>query len=189
MSTIRVSLLLIIAGAWLIPQMGFTEPATAPGGVHDFDFVLGSWTTRIKHVQRTSTGSQEWTEVQGSIEARKVWDGLANLQEIEIDKPSGPFRELRLCLFNPQTHEWSLYWADSADGVLGQPMIGGFKDGVGTFYDQEEIGGKTLFVRQAYSAITPDSYHWEQAFSDDGGKTWETNWIVTVTRRTGAQGR
>lgn len=184
-TTIRTFLLAMLGLVSAFPHAGYTGPATTPPGLHDFDFVIGSWKTRIKHVQRAPTGSTAWTEIQGSIEARAVWGGRSNLQEIEIDKPSGPFMELRLCLFNTQTHEWYLYWADAGDGILAQPMIGSFKDGTGSFYDQEDINGKTLFVRQTYTDITADSYHWEQAFSGDGGKTWETNWVVTVTRQAG----
>ena len=52
----------------------------------------------------------------------------------------------------------------------------------GDFYDQESINGKTILVRFSIWGITPDTAQSEQAFSDDGGKTWETNWVNKYTR-------
>jgi hypothetical protein len=85
-------------------------------------------------------------------------------------------------LYNPTTKEWRLYWIGPRDGAIGIPVIGKFKDGRGEFYDQEEIQGRTIFVRYVWSNITANSAHFEQSFSQDGGKTWETNWITDQTR-------
>ena len=91
---------------------------------------------------------------------------------------------MNLRLYNPQFHQWSLNFANSTDGTLSAPTVGEFKNGRGEFYDQELFNGKTIFVRFVISDITPNSCHFEQAFSDDGGKTWEVNWIATDTRVT-----
>lgn len=153
----------------------------APAASHDFDFVLGNWKTRILHRQHVPGKADDWTVWTGTVVAAKVWGGRANIQEIEVNAPSGAIEELRLCLYRPLLHQWYLHWADSGDGVLEKPMIGRFKDGVGSFYDQEDHNGRAIFVRQRYSAIAPRSYHWQQAFSDDGGTRWQPNWNVTLT--------
>ena len=153
----------------------------APAGSHDFDFVLGGWKTRILHRQQAPGKGLDWTVWTGSVMAAKVWGGRANIQEIEVNTPSGTIEELRLCLYRPLVHQWYLYMADSSGGVLGKPMIGRFKEGVGSFYDQEDANGRTLFVRHRYSEIARRSYHWQQAFSDDGGTSWQPNWNVTLT--------
>src|SRR6266700_1610800 len=91
-------------------------------------------------------------------------------------------RALNLCLYNPQSHQWSLNFAGGDSGVLSQPRIGEFKNGRGEFFDQETLNGRAILVRFALSDITPKSCHFEQAFSEDGGKTWEVNWIATERR-------
>jgi hypothetical protein len=149
---------------------------------HDFDFNFGTWKTHISRLQNPLTGSTTWAEYDGISVVRKVWDGRASLFELEADGPAGHIEGVGLRLYNPQTHQWSLNWANSSAGTLGQPMIGEFKDGRGEFFDQEPFNGRTIFVRNGFSNITPDSSRFEQAFSADGGKTWEANWIMTFTR-------
>jgi hypothetical protein len=86
-----------------------------------------------------------------------------------------------LRLYNPQSRQWSLNWANRAGGTMNQPMIGEFKNGRGEFSDQEPFNGRAVYVRNGFSEITPNSCRFEQAFSGDGGKTWETNWVMTFT--------
>jgi hypothetical protein len=102
--------------------------------------------------------------------------------ELEVDGPKGHIEGLSLRLYNPQTHRWSLNFANSNDGTLSQPTIGKFKNGRGEFFDQESLDGRAIYDRFVISDITPNSCHFEQSFSDDGGKTWEVNWIATDTR-------
>jgi hypothetical protein len=113
---------------------------------------------------------------------RKVWNGAANLGEIDIAGPAGRIEGLSLRVYNPQSGQWSVSFANRAGGTLGAPMIGGFKNGRGEFYDQEDFNGRSIFVRFVFSDITARTFRLEQAFSDDGGKTWEANWISTFTR-------
>jgi hypothetical protein len=113
---------------------------------------------------------------------RKVWNGQASLVELEADGPAGHFEGLNLRLYNPQAHQWSLNFANRNSGVLSQPTVGEFKNGRGEFYDQETLNGRAIFVRFVISDITPNSCRFEQAFSEDGGKTWEVNWIATDRR-------
>jgi len=151
-------------------------------GQHDFDFEIGNWKTDLRVLAHPLTGSHIWTGYRGTSVVRKVWDGRANLVELEADGPSGHIEGLNLRLYNPQAHQWSLNFADSKTGTLSVPTIGEFKDGRGEFFDQETFNGRTILVRSVWSGITQNSCHFEQAFSNDGGKTWETNWVVTDTR-------
>jgi hypothetical protein len=104
------------------------------------------------------------------------------LLELEADGPAGHIEGLGLRLYHPQSRQWSLNWANRNSGTLDQPMIGEFRNGRGEFFDQEPWNGRSIYVRNSFSDITPDSCRFEQAFSDDGGKTWEANWVMTFTR-------
>ena len=151
-------------------------------GQHDFDFEIGTWKTHLSRLLHPLTGSTTWVEYEGTSIVRKLWNGRANLVELEADGPAGHFEGLNLRLYNPQSHQWSLNFAGSSGGTLSQPTIGEFKKGRGEFFDQETLNGRAIFVRFVVSDITPNSCRFEQAFSDDGGKTWEVNWIATDTR-------
>jgi len=153
-------------------------------GQHDFDFQIGTWKTHLSRRLHPLTGSATWIEYEGTTVVRKVWNGRANLVELEADGPGGHFEGLNLRLYNPQSHQWSLNFANSNGGTMSQPTIGEFKNGRGEFFDQETLNGRAIFVRFVISDITPNSCRFEQAFSDDGGKTWEVNWIATDTRVT-----
>ncbi len=155
---------------------------TERDGQHDFDFEIGTWKTHLKRLVHPLTGSTTWAEYEGATVVRKVWNGRANLLELTADGPAGHFEGLNLRLYNPQSHQWSLNFANSNGGAMSQPTIGEFKNGRGEFFDQETLNGRAIFVRFVISDITPNSCRFEQAFSDDGGKTWEVNWIATDTR-------
>jgi hypothetical protein len=156
--------------------------STLRDGQHDFDWQLGSWKIHMQRLQHPLTGSTKWTELDGTVVVRKVWDGRANLAEIVTNGPSGHLEFLSMRLYNPQSHQWSLNFASSNSGTLGVPMIGEFKNGRGEFYDQETFDGRMIVVRFVFTADSPDSTRDEQSFSEDGGKTWEVNWINTATR-------
>jgi hypothetical protein len=151
-------------------------------GQHDFDFEVGTWKTHLKRLVHPLTGSTSWVEYEGTTVVRKIWNGRANLVELEADGPGGHFEGLSLRLYNPESRQWSLNFANRSSGALSQPTIGEFKDGRGEFFDQETLNGRAILVRFVISNITPNSCRFEQAFSEDGGKTWEVNWIATDTR-------
>jgi hypothetical protein len=151
-------------------------------GQHDFDFEMGEWKTHLKRLLHPLSGSSTWVEYDGITIGKKVWDGRANLIELTADGPAGHFEGLSLRLYNPDTHQWSLNFANSKNGTLAIPAIGEFKNGRGEFYNQDTFNGRSIFVRFIISGITLNSCHFEQSFSDDGGKTWEVNWIATDTR-------
>lgn len=163
-------------------QGGHREMATARDGQHDFDFEIGTWETHLKRLLHPLSGSNEWAEYKGISTVRKVWDGRANLIELTADGPAGHFEGLNLRLYNPQSHQWSLNFASSRGGTLTQPTIGRFINGHGEFYDQEDFDGRAVFVRFVITPLDADTIRFEQAFSDDGGKTWEVNWVATDKR-------
>jgi hypothetical protein len=158
------------------------QPAEQRDGQHDFDFDIGSWKTHLSRLAHPLTGSHEWIELDGTTVVRKVWDGRANLAELEIERPTGRIDVLSLRLYNPQSHQWSLNTSNATTGTLGQPTVGAFHNGRGEFYDQEVFNGRMILVRNVWSDVTPTQCRFEQAFSDDGGKTWEVNWIAVDTR-------
>lgn len=161
-----------------------SEHATvqARDGQHDFDFEIGTWKTHLKRRLHPLTGSNTWVEYEGTTVVRRIWSGRANLIELVADGPAGHFEGLNLRLYNPESHQWSLNFANANAGTLSQPTIGEFKNGRGEFYDQETLNGRAILVRFVITNITPNSCRFEQSFSDDGGKTWELNWIATDTR-------
>ena len=152
-------------------------------GQHDFDFELGSWNIHLKKLLHPLTGSTTWVEFDGTSVTRKVWDGRSQLEEFETDSSAaGHIEGLTLRLYNPQSHQWSLYWANSKGGAIFPPQIGEFKNGKGEFYAQDMLNGKSIFIRFVWSDTTTNRPHFEQSFSEDGGKTWEVNWITDQTR-------
>ena len=160
-----------------------TEPAAARrDGQHDFDFEIGTWHTHLTRLEHPLSGSSRWITYEGTSVVSRVWDGRANLVELEVDGPAGHISGLSLRLYNPEARQWTLNYANTAVGELSQPTIGEFKDRRGEFYDQEPFRGRAILVRNVITDISPDTCRFEQAYSDDGGKTWELNWIATDTR-------
>jgi hypothetical protein len=179
-------LLLGVLGFLLHPLPASPQAAPAAGpqqlrdGQHDFDFHFGTWKTHIRRLVHPLSGSTTWVELDGTVTTRKVWDGRANLEELEAGNATTHFKGLTLFLYNPESHQWSQNFANINSGTLSQtPLIG---DGRGELFDQETFNGRTILVRFVWSDITLDSHHVEQAFSDDGGKTWEPNFIANLTR-------
>jgi hypothetical protein len=177
---------------WGQPQPG--RPSTPPPGTppaptssardsqHDFDFDFGTWKLHIRRRLHPLTGSDEWTEMDGTTVTNKIWGGRANLATVEADGASGHLELLALRLYDPQAHQWNISFATSDSGVLSVPAVGGFTDGRGEFYDSELYRGRNILVRFSIWPVSADEVHSEQAFSADGGQTWETNWINTFTR-------
>jgi hypothetical protein len=157
--------------------------STQQDGQHDFDFEIGTWKIHLKRLLHPLSGSTTWVEFDGTSVTRKVWNGRAELEEFETDSSVGGHIEgLTLRTYNPQTHQWSLYWANSKDGTIVPPQIGQFENGRGEFYAQDTLNGKLIFVRFVWSNTNTNTPHFEQSFSNDGGKTWEVNWITDQTR-------
>jgi hypothetical protein len=185
----RRYLLLFSLLVGLLPLPGLAQQnadaSKAPrDGQHDFDFEIGTWRTHLSRLQHPLTGSKTWVQYDGTTVVRKVWNGRANLVELDVTGPAGRIEALSLRLYNPESHQWSLNYSNSQSGTMSVPSIGEFRNGRGEFISQETFNGRSILVRFIISDITPTSCHFEQAFSDDGGKTWEVNWIATDTRVT-----
>lgn len=166
----------LLAGAQ--PALG-AEPRD---GQRDFDFLVGSWTVKNRRLAKALSGSSTWHEFPGTLVARRLGDGRTILDELVVDTPSGRVQGLTLTLYDPRARQWSQHWSNSANGTLDRPLIGSFQDGRGELYDQETYEGRSILARNVWSDITPTSVRWEQAFSADGGKTWEVNWTMELTR-------
>jgi hypothetical protein len=158
------------------------QPAASGDALHDFDFNFGSWKTHVSRLLQPLSGSSTWAEYDGTSVVSKVWGGRASLFELEVDGPAGHIEGAGLRLYDPRSHQWSLNWASSRNGDMTHPMIGGFAGGRGEFFDHEVIDGKSVLERNSFLDISQDFARFEQAFSADGGRTWETNWVMTFAR-------
>lgn len=147
-------------------------------GDHDFDFLFGTWRTHIRY----KPAEKPWITIDGIVTTNTVWNSKANLEQIEGVTPTGHFEGLTLRLYDPAAKQWNLYWANSKDGIVGPPMEGTFERSRGTFYSHEVIDGVPTFVRQVYYDATSISYKFEQALSYDAGKTWQPNFVASLTR-------
>ena len=168
---------------WITDQTRVADTTDKPiaGGrepQHDFDFIFGQWKYHLKRL----TSANTWVEYDGNLTGHRIWDGRANLGETEAQGPNGRLMGLTLRTYNPDTHQWYLYWANSRDGILSIPQIGEFKNGVGEFYAQDSWGNRGVLIRYVWSGTTTGDPHFEQAFSSDGGRTWDVNWITDQTR-------
>jgi hypothetical protein len=181
-----VLLCMLSAAAWSYPAPvgSSAKDANSPrDGQHDFDFDIGRWKTHSSRLLHPLTGSTSWVEMDGVSVVKKVWDGRANLAEYSADGQAGHLELMALRWYNPSAHQWNIDFATPGVGVLGSvPGVGELKNGRITFYDQELLGEKAIWVRFEIWSITPDTAQSEQAFSEDGGKTWEVNWINKYTR-------
>ncbi|HEV2720696.1 MAG TPA: hypothetical protein VG323_11805 [Thermoanaerobaculia bacterium] len=151
-------------------------------GIADFDFLIGNWSVRHRRLKRRLAGETEWIEFTGPASVQKFLDGFGNRDEIRIDLPEGSYVGSTIRLYNPRTSDWSIYWMDSRDPKMDPPMIGRFGHGRGLFFGEDMLDGRPIRIRFIWTPISMTECRWEQAFSPDGGETWETNWIMSFTR-------
>jgi len=179
-------MLLALCAATPAADGAATSVSAAPhDGQHDFDFLIGSWKIHLKRRIRLLSGSNEWVEFDGTVVCRTIWNGLAEVEEFNVDSPEKNIfiQGLAVRLYNPRTHQWSIYWANRKNGVFDAgPQTGQFEGGRGEFYGQDTLDGRTIYVRFTWTNTASPAPHFEQAFSEDGGKTWEVNWITEQTR-------
>ena len=147
----------------------------------DFDFWFGSWDVRNRWLRRRLAGSDDWEEFDATVVARPLLDGVGNEDEFRTDHAGG-FIGMSFRFFDPEKRRWSIYWADSRrPGELDPPVFGTFSGDVGLFEGEDVYRGRPILVRFTWTGVTTPTPRWEQAFSDDGGRTWETNWVMDFT--------
>jgi hypothetical protein len=149
---------------------------------HDFDFWIGRWHVRNERLKGRLCGSSEWETFDATANVRFLSGGLGNIDDFIVDDWRPGFVGMTVRLFDPVHQRWSIYWADNARGVFDPPVVGGFADGVGIFEGDDQHDGTPVRVRFTWTHETPVTAQWQQAFSADGGATWETNWIMRMTR-------
>ncbi|RDS80086.1 DUF1579 domain-containing protein [Dyella psychrodurans] len=149
---------------------------------------MGDWRAHHRKLKERLLGSHDWVEFDGTISVHPLMNGWANEDESLLNVPGGVYRGVTLRAYDPVTGLWSIWWLDSRmpSAPLDPPVKGRFANGVGVFYSDDTLRGKTVKVRFTWTHPTPDTAHWEQAFSGDGGKTWETNWVTDFTRVSGS---
>lgn len=180
--------LLLLPALFLIGFAHAGTPESASSmhdGTRDFDFLIGDWKAHLKRLPERLVGSTKWLEYDGISNHKKLLDSNANFEEFEVTgkEPGQHIKAQTLRLYNPDSHQWSIYLVDLDKGVLGTPpMVGQFSGRHGEFYDQEDFKGRAILVRFTWTDVSPHAAHMEQAFSDDGGHTWEVNWICELTR-------
>jgi hypothetical protein len=170
------------AGAGGARQSAETSAGAVRDGAHDFDWEIGTWDTKLK-LRAPLSGSRDWREYTGTTVVTPLLGKRANVVELDVKGAAGRIAGVSLRLYQPAGGQWTLNFANVADGGMTEPMSGSFRQGQGTFYGQDTVRSRKVFVR--FLIIREDEGQWrfEQAYSDDGGKNWETNWIAVDTRR------
>jgi hypothetical protein len=157
------------------------ESARATGTARDFDFLMGSWKVRNRYLRHRLAASDDWDEFDATCVARPILDGLGNSDEFRTDYGGG-FVGMSFRFFDPRRRIWSIYWADSRrSGLLDPPVLGSFSGDTGLFKGEDALEGRPILVRFGWSGATTGTPRWEQAFSADGGESWETNWVMDFT--------
>lgn len=149
---------------------------------HDWDWLIGSWNVRHHRLKERLAGSTEWVEFDGTCTMVPTLNGFGNMDDNWLDIPTGAYRAMGIRAFNPETRLWSIWWFDERMQTIDPPVRGSFEGGVGTFVGDDVLRGMPIIVRFRWSEITANSARWEQAFSPDGGATWEVNWWMQFTR-------
>jgi len=150
----------------------------------DFDFLFGSWLVHNRYLKGRLRHSTDWIEFEARADVQPLLGGLGNLDRISFVRQGEAVEGVTVRLFNPSTGDWSIHWADTvAPGVLQPPMVGKFLGDVGEFFGDEHVDGRKVLCRFLWTRAGDRAPRWEQAFSEDGGTTWETNWVMTFTRR------
>jgi hypothetical protein len=149
----------------------------------DFDFFIGSWRVAHRRLKARLAGSTDWEDFDGACTAHKILGGQGNMDDNVLNLPAGAYRAITLRAFDPHSATWAIWWLDErTPHALDVPMIGAFRDGVGTFFADDTLDGRPIRVRFLWTRTSDPSPQWEQAFSLDGGQSWETNWVMRFHR-------
>ena len=169
----------------VVAQNTSPQPVASHDGQHDFDWEVGTWTTKVRVRRNPLSGAApDWVEYEGTSVVKPLLDGRANFVELSVAGTRGKIEGGSLRLYNPKARQWSLNYASASGGVLTAPVFGGFHaKGRGLFYGQDMLDGRTILVRFVITQVSPREARFEQAYSTDGGQSWEDNWIAVDTRR------
>jgi hypothetical protein len=152
-------------------------------GINDFDFLMGYWRVEHRRLKSRLCNCTEWEEFGGTSHAQKILGDMGNIDDNILNIPSGAYRAVTLRSFDVETNQWSIWWLDGRrPGQLDVPVKGKFEDGIGSFFADDSLDGRKIRVRFLWTTHIPNQPTWEQAFSIDGGKTWETNWFMRFER-------
>ena len=167
------------------PANAVQEKPAIRNGQADFDFEIGTWTTRVKVLRNPLSGeAPNWAEYEGTSVVRPLLDGRANFVELSVRGTAGQIEGGALRLYNSQTRQWNINYASLKNGMLTPPVYGSFDgSGRGTFLGQDMLDGRAILVRFVITQKGANEALFEQSYSPDGGSTWETNWIAVDTRR------
>jgi hypothetical protein len=182
-AVVSACLALALPVASPIPARAADAPPIKPAATSsskDFDFLVGTWKVHNRRLKARHVKSSEWDEFPGDLTLRLILGGLGNVDEVAF--PTKGWSGFTLRLFNPETRLWRIYWVNSRDGLMQEPVVGSFDGKVGEFFGDDTDDGKPIYVRYRWDATNPARPRWEQAFSLDRGKTWETNWTTDFTR-------
>jgi hypothetical protein len=186
---VLVICLFVIGANVTVPSLAqaTSNPANLPqrDGSHDFDFLIANWKAHVRRLPDRLNNSNVWVEYNGISNHKKILDSNANFEEFEVTSTDKKLhiKAQTLRLYNPTSHQWSIYLVDVNNGTLGlPPVVGQFNGNRGEFFDQEDFKGRAILVRYVWLNISPTSARMEQSFSPDGGKTWEVNWICELSR-------
>ena len=191
MRVVRLLAAAIALCAWVVLGTGtvMAEPSDSTASVrdslHGFDFLMGTWSMHFRKLVHPLSGSHEWIDFEGTSTVRPLWDGRGNTEEGVMDMPAPRGREhvLTVRLYNEKTHQWSLYIGGDTMGILMPPQVGQFDaSGVGQFLADDTFQNKKIIIRYKWMPKDADHCRFEQSFSADDGKTWETNWTTDYTR-------
>ena len=152
-------------------------------GPKDWEFFYGNWRVKHRRLKERLVGSDEWEEFGGRTSVEPLLGGFGNVDDNIIKFPSGDYRAVSLRSYDPETENWAIWWLDQRNPhAIGTPVIGSFADGIGTFFSEETFNDQTVKIRFLWTRIYSNVPMWEQAFSIDGGKSWETNWYMEFYR-------
>lgn len=165
-----------------LPHQGGSVAREVRDGARDFDFLHGRWRVRNRRLRHRLVGSNDWEEFDATSVVRALWDGQGNIEEWDAITPEEHLRAVSLHLYDPGARQWRLHWTTSHDGRVGVPTIGSFERGLGQFYAQEDFQRRTILLRITWQDQGSDACRWEQSFSADGGRSWESNWTMDFTR-------
>jgi hypothetical protein len=169
-------------------------PATrVPSAVHDFDFLVGTWTSQQRRLKKRLEGSDEWETFEATSTVQRLPGGVANFDTLVAEAWRPGWVGMSFRVFNPLTNLWSIYWVtnegggiDAASGRLEPPVVGRFDGDEGLFEGDDHFEGRPIRVRFRWTRRGPDAARWVQSFSADAGRTWEVNWVMDFRRATTA---